>query len=618
MEQQIKASFAKGTTTTSWFDCLREACARRLGVSDVRREQLYLEILASASLRDASYWLQVIFSAGIATLGLVLNSVAVIIGAMLISPLMGPILASGLALAAGDIVLAVRAILNLALSCTVAIAFAVLLIFVLPFKEMTAEIAARTHPNTLDLVVALFSGAVGSVAVCKEVKGVVTSIPGVAIAVALMPPLCVTGYGLGIALSVNPARGWQVATGGGLLFVTNLIAITFTAMIVFLLLHIDTPPVKARVREWREQHQTSRWLRGLLRRIPGYESFRMVGSLPARLLLITALILLILVPLTKSLARLKVEIARQQRENSAHQAALDVWQQNFARTRDGAQRSYIGNLEVTEQGGKLNLSMRVFTGNPYTARERNEYIRQLASRLHAPPSSVGLQLIEVPVTSSELSERAQQGEEEESRRKEQTEASAPSVPSVVDSQAAMQQHIETAVATLHLPEPARLAGYEVLLRPEASLEVRLGYLSSREISQDALGVLTENLRTQLADPDAQVDFSWIAAERQLPPFKRKQAALTDEAAAALAPIADALVQFPRLQVEITTGAEQRREPDTLARERAQTVAAYLSNRWQIPAARIRQTTGDETGRNLALALEIPDKETATSELLEAK
>ena len=56
---------------------------------------------------------------------------------------------------------------------------------------------ARTAPNTLDLVIALFSGAIGSVATCKEVKGVVTSIPGVAIAVALMPPLCVVGYGIG-------------------------------------------------------------------------------------------------------------------------------------------------------------------------------------------------------------------------------------------------------------------------------------------------------------------------------------------------------------------------------------------------------------------------------------
>jgi uncharacterized membrane protein len=72
---------------------------------------------------------------------------------MLISPLMGPILAAGLALAAGDVILGLRAIVNLALSCLVAVAFAVSLVSLLPFKEITGEIAPRTQPNTLDLVV---------------------------------------------------------------------------------------------------------------------------------------------------------------------------------------------------------------------------------------------------------------------------------------------------------------------------------------------------------------------------------------------------------------------------------------------------------------------------------
>ena len=157
---------------------VRDWFARSLGVKQEKKEEIYLQISRSATLTDVSYWSQVFFSAGIATLGLALNSPAVIIGAMLISPLMGPILASGLALATGDFVLAARAAANLLLSCLLAILFAVVLVALLPFKEITAEIAARTQPNTLDLVVALFSGAVGSIAICKEVKGVVTSIPG--------------------------------------------------------------------------------------------------------------------------------------------------------------------------------------------------------------------------------------------------------------------------------------------------------------------------------------------------------------------------------------------------------------------------------------------------------
>lgn len=195
--------------------------ANHLGVDQQRKADIYCNFLGAVTLQDMSYWLQVLFSAGIATLGLVLNSPA-IIGAMLISPLMGPIPATGLALAAGDLILAIRAVVSLNLSCLAAVMFATGLIVLMPFKDTTAEIAARPAPNALDLVIALFSGAMGAIATCKEQKGMVTSIPGVAIAVALMPPLCVVGYGLGFAFSFNLREGLKVARGGGLLFLTNL------------------------------------------------------------------------------------------------------------------------------------------------------------------------------------------------------------------------------------------------------------------------------------------------------------------------------------------------------------------------------------------------------------
>jgi uncharacterized hydrophobic protein (TIGR00271 family) len=582
---------------------LREMFAHSLGVREERKEQLYLEILQSASLRDLSYWLQVIFSAGIATLGLVLNSVAVIIGAMLISPLMNPILASGLALAAGDLILAVRALVNLALSCLVAVALAVLLVGFLPFKEMTAEIAARTQPTTLDLMIALFSGAVGSIAICKEVKGVVTSIPGVAIAVALMPPLCVTGYGLGIAFSLNAAQGMQVARGGGLLFLTNLIAITFTAMIVFLLLHIDTPQVKARVREWREKDETSRKVRGWLRSLPGYERLRMIGSLPARLLLISVLLLLIFVPLSKSFARLKAEIAQQQRDNRARQAAMEIWKQNFAQTKDGAPRCYIGNVEASEHDGKLSLLLRVFTGKPYKASEKAEYVHQLASRLHMQDAAIAFQLIEIPSTSGELLARA----EKEKQASAPPAPAATPAPSVAASQSELQRLIAAALDALPMPAPARLLNYETMLRPDAPLALRINYLSPRAISSAAQSVLTESLRTQLADANAQTSFVWIEAERQLPAFKRNQAVVTDEAGASLASIADTLRQFPDLRVEITTGAD-RNEKAGIATTRAEAVAAYLNEHWQIPPARISQATSVDAKRNLTLTLKLPNEE----------
>ncbi len=594
--EEAQAAALNGTRS------FREFFARNLGVDERRKEELYVEILKSASLRDVSFWLQVVLSAGIATLGLVLNSVAVIIGAMLISPLMGPILASGLALATGDLILAVRALINLALSCLVAIAFALLLVFVLPFKEMTAEIASRTHPNTLDLVVALFSGAVGSLAICKEVKGVVTSIPGVAIAVALMPPLCVTGYGLGIALSLDTAEGTRIATGGALLFLTNLVAITLTAMVVFLLLHIDTPQVKQRVREWRRNDQTSLKLNFVLRRLPRLENLKVIGSLPARLLLIVGMVLLLLFPLTNALGELRNEIAQQQRVNRARKAALEVWQQNFARTSDGAERAYVGNLDVAERGGKIRLSMRVFTSSPYADDEKAEFVRLLASNLRLPTSAVALQLVEIPTTSSELLARSQEPQRTDETR---SEATTPPAPTFADTQNSLQQLVGSAVGTLQIPAPAQIAGYEILVRPDAPLEVRLSYLGPREISADAREVLAENFRAQIADPAARIGFAWIEAERELPPFRRNQSAVTDATGAALEPIADALQRNPDLRVSINTGAGAN-EPEGIARARAEAVAAYLTERWQIPAARIVPVTDDDAGNGLTLRLELAE------------
>ncbi|WP_225894172.1 DUF389 domain-containing protein [Atlanticothrix silvestris] len=437
----------------------RDWFAKNLGVGQVRKEQVYLDICRSVSLEDVSYWIQVLFAAGIATLGLVLNSPAVIIGAMLISPLMGSILANGLALATGDVILAMRALLNLALSCLVAISFAVLLVSLLPFKEMTAEIAARTRPNILDLVIALFSGAVGSVAICKEPKGVATSIPGVAIAVALMPPLCVMGYGIGIAISVNPVNGLKVASGGGLLFFTNLVAITFTAMLVFLSLHIDNYQVKEKVREWRNSHPESMWMQSILERLPIYQKVKRIGTLPGRLLLIFVTLVAIIFPLNQSLSQLRREISLQQQENRIRTAARNVWQKQFAVLENGEQRSYISNISILEQNKKLTIQLQVFTSKQYTPEEQNSYIQQLASRLGKSPELLALKLIEIPTASNELLRQVTQEKPPEP------------IITIAQLQSSFMQEVQSALGELRLPQPAQMVNYELITIPSEPLNM---------------------------------------------------------------------------------------------------------------------------------------------------
>jgi uncharacterized hydrophobic protein (TIGR00271 family) len=174
---------------------------------------------------DADFFFMIGLSATIAALGLLLNSPAVIIGAMLVAPLMSAIVGLGLGVVQGD-----PRLLRLAAGATIrgmllAIAIGALIGRIVPGAAPTAEITGRINPSLLDLGIALASGAAGAYALCR--KDVSASLPGVAIAAALVPPLAVVG--IGIALGDG-----RIAIGSLLLFFTNLIAISAAGGLVFL------------------------------------------------------------------------------------------------------------------------------------------------------------------------------------------------------------------------------------------------------------------------------------------------------------------------------------------------------------------------------------------------
>jgi uncharacterized hydrophobic protein (TIGR00271 family) len=161
-------------------------------------------------------------SAGIAVLGLLLSSPAVVIGAMLISPLMNPILGFGFSLALFDFRELRRSLKALAIGSVAAVAFTALIVLISPLQAPTAEIVARTRPNLFDLAVALFAALAGSFAI---IRGRGETIVGVAIATALMPPLAVVGYGIA-------THNMPVGAGAFALFVTNFITIALSATLM--------------------------------------------------------------------------------------------------------------------------------------------------------------------------------------------------------------------------------------------------------------------------------------------------------------------------------------------------------------------------------------------------
>lgn len=133
---------------------VRRIIAAAFGVTAERCSVIVSDMLRASLAESVGYWFQLVLSMAIATLGLVLNSSGVVIAAMLIAPLMGPIVQIGMALAIGSPVLAIRASMRAIISIVVVVGSATLITMVLPFYEVTPEIAARTSPTVLDLIIA--------------------------------------------------------------------------------------------------------------------------------------------------------------------------------------------------------------------------------------------------------------------------------------------------------------------------------------------------------------------------------------------------------------------------------------------------------------------------------
>lgn len=178
----------------------------------------------------------------IASVGLNMSSTAVIIGAMLISPLMGSILASAYASISADYSLLRKHMTGLALQVAISVIAASIYFFLSPVKEPTVELLARTSPTFFDVLIAFFGGIAGIIGQTREDKAN-TVIPGVAIATALMPPLCTCGY------SIANGR-WDMLLGAGYLFIINAYFIFISAAIIMSVLKIPRSR-ELTDKEWR-------------------------------------------------------------------------------------------------------------------------------------------------------------------------------------------------------------------------------------------------------------------------------------------------------------------------------------------------------------------------------
>lgn len=208
-------------------------------------EETIIYIKKGIEFKGTNIWI-LIFAILVASVGLNMNSTAVVIGAMLISPLMGPIMGVGLGAGINDFDLIKHSGKNLGFMVIISVLTSALYFFLSPLSDAQSELLSRTTPTIWDVLIALFGGLAGIVAGSRKEKS--NAIPGVAIATALMPPLCTAGYGLATAQ-------WSYFFGAFYLFTINSVFISFSTLIIVRYLNYPQreflDPVRAtRAKKW--------------------------------------------------------------------------------------------------------------------------------------------------------------------------------------------------------------------------------------------------------------------------------------------------------------------------------------------------------------------------------
>ena len=459
---------------------IEEVAGEQLGVDRWDRPAIFRESADAATDNGLPYWMVLSLSGAIATLGLALDSSAVVIGAMLVAPLLAPVLGLALSLAVGDGRLAIQTGAVVVGSTLAVVTVGAVLTLLLPFQTITLEISARTRPTTLDLAIAIFSGLVGAVVTVARGSRLSAAIPGVAISVALIPPLAVAGFGIGI--------GWnaELIRGSMLLYGANLAGIVLSGMAVFLAVGMHRRDVVEAARQWREGVEPhglaayvdrSRWVR----------SIGVFSSARARIGLVAAFAIALGFPLSETLG----QIAREARvERAIEQVASALF------SVEG--RVSILNREVVYGADRTRAFLRVATVE-WLGEEVAREFEERASSLAGEP--VRLTLEQIPAGGEDVEELAALlGGVAAPDRPAPPRASL-AMPELANLTSERLRGLLTAVV---LPDSAYLVRAEMLAGSGGGVVVRGTYLADEPLPPEADQMLRRQIATSLGLAEADV------------------------------------------------------------------------------------------------------------------
>jgi len=485
------------------------------------RCEIFTEVASGATDVGLPYALILLLAGAIAALGLALNSAAVIIGAMLIAPLMSPIVGLGLGLAIGDGRLAVETALLVLASTIAVIVTAALLAFALPvpFQTLTAEIAARTRPTTLDLAIAVCSGLAGAVVAVARRSRLSGAVPGVAVSVALVPPLAVTGYGIGTGWN------WPIIRGSLLLYGANLAGIVMSATIVFILAGMYRAEVLEVVRR-RHAEGPGTALGEWVGRIPGLRSLGIMKSITTRLALVGGFVALVAIPLTASLR----QIARETRVERAIEDAAGIFSK--------AGQSFVVSRDVDLSGNQVRVVLNVATTHWFGDSAQQEFEERASAAAGEP---VTLMLEQLPASSGDVSQLA--------TLISVPRAAKPSAaPTITAAQRVgiLRAEVVEATRSLTLPDSIVVLASDLVVGDSAaSVLLRLAYAGNGPLSAQAQQMTERQLSTRLAIPDLRVALEYISTRpRTVASFP----------SAVIDSVDVLLRRFPALRLEVLRGS----------------------------------------------------------------
>jgi hypothetical protein len=444
------------------------------------------------------------------------------------------------------------------------LAAAALLTMALPFQTIMLEISARTRPTTLDLAIAMFSGLVAAVVVVARGNRISAAIPGVAISVALIPPLAVAGFGIGAGISRN------LVFGSLLLFGANLAGIVLSGVAVFLLVALHRQTVIDAARAWHgEGHPTG--LAGWLDRFAWVRKIAVFSSPRARVGLVLVFVVALAVPLTVSLR----EIARETRVESAISLAAD----SLFDVRD---RASIINRQVVYGSDRTQVYLRVATTAWFGQADRAEFERR-ASALAGEP--VRLSLEQLPARGEDIEQLAALIPGATGR------PVRPPPRGIGELLVSARLRLQQAMDALALPRGMTVGGMELGTSDAGDARLRVFYASPDSLSSQAREMLELQITRALDVPEMEMVLDHLSTR----PHPLDGDAGDEEV---LDDIAGLVAGHERLRVELLA-------PESM-RSAAVTAAQRLVER-EVPGDRMRIVVTPGGGLRVRIAVAAPPR-----------